>query len=199
MILGSKIHHHKNHPKLSSISFAESLYMIWWLSIKHIMILIKVSKTKKNNNIIIIIIIIIIITIPITLFLPTRSCWSPEKWLVRSPNRVKHMMLVLWHLRDGGSLEIRDLGLSENDKKRNGGGRKTRGKTTVVVGKHGENTLKTVEPPKKRGRLQTLGQLDVCSGKYGTLSPAGKQPRQLRKDLLVSKGEVWLRAFFDEG
>lgn len=83
------------------------------------------------------------------------------------------MMLVLWHLRDGGSLEIRDLGLSENDDNETGGGRKTRGKTTVVVGKHGENTLKTVEtPPKKGGGLQTLG------------------PRQLRKDLLVSKGEV---------
>ena len=48
------------------------------------------------------------------------------------------------------------------------GGRKTRGKTTVVVGKRGENTLKTVESPKKRGGLQTLGQLHVCSGKYGT-------------------------------
>lgn len=94
---------------------------------------------------------------------------------MRSPNRVKHMMLVLWHLRDGGSLEIRDLGLSENDKKRNGGGRKTRGKTTVVVGKHGENTLKTVEPPKKRGRTANSWTVGCLFGKVRyTLSPAGK-------------------------
>lgn len=154
MILGSKIHHHKNHPKLSSISFAESLYMIWWLSIKHIMILIKVSKTKKNN------IIIIIITIPITLFLPTRSCWSPEKWLVRSPNRVKHMMLVLWHLRDGGSLEIRDLGLSENDDNETGGGEKHGGKQRLWWENTGKTHWKRLKPPPKKGedcKLLDLG------------------------------------------
>ena len=63
-----------------------------------------------------------------------------------SPNRVKHMMLVLWRLRDGGSLEIRDLARHKTGGKHEG---------------------KRLNP--KKGRLQTL-IVGCLFGKYSTFS-----------------------------
>ena len=60
-------------------------------------------------------------------------------------------------------------------KNETGGGEKPGGKQRLWWENTKKNTLKTVEPPKKGGGLQTLGQLQCLFGKVRyTLSPAGK-------------------------